>query len=82
MARGQYRLEGTQTFYYASRQKQWEVTYRDGRKTGVETYWGDDGRKQWERSYSAGGGWTGKIFDRAGRVSAESRWKGKILVEV
>ena len=80
-ARGQFRLEGTQTFYYPDRRKQWEVSYRQGRKTGVETYWGADGRKEWERSYAADGGWTWKIFDRGGRVTAESRWKGKELLE-
>jgi len=81
-ARGQYRLQGTQTFYYANRRKQWEVTYKDGRKQGVETFWGEDGRKQWERSYSAGGAWTWRIYDGSGRVMAESRWRGKELVEV
>lgn len=80
-ARGQYRLEGTQTFYYPDRQKQWEVTYRHGRKTGTETYWDAAGRKQWERDYQPDGVWTWKIFDRAGRLTAESRWKGKDLLE-
>jgi len=80
-ARGQYRLEGTQTFYYPDRRKQWEVTYEHGRKTGVETFWDADGRKQWERSYPRDGAWTWRIFDRSGSVTAESRWKGKNLVD-
>ncbi|MGO9259165.1 MAG: SUMF1/EgtB/PvdO family nonheme iron enzyme [Bryobacteraceae bacterium] len=80
-ARGQFRLEGTQTFYFPDRRKQWEVTYEHGRKTGVETFWDADGRKQWERSYQRDGAWTWKIFDRAGRVIAESLWKGKDLVD-
>jgi formylglycine-generating enzyme required for sulfatase activity len=80
-ARGQYRLQGTQTFYYPNHRKQWEVNYNQGRKTGVETYWDEDGRKRWERRYSSDGQWTWSIFDAAGKITAESRWKGKELIE-
>jgi formylglycine-generating enzyme required for sulfatase activity len=80
-AHGQFRLEGTQTFYCGDHRKQWEVSYLHGRKTGVETFWNEAGRKEWERSYAADGTWTWRVFDRAGRVAAESRWKGKDLVD-
>jgi hypothetical protein len=79
---GTYLLEGIQTFYYESGAKQWEATFRAGHKTGTETWWSEDGRKQWEWSHSADGGWTWKLFDPSGRVSAESRWKGKELLDV
>ena len=80
-ARGQYRLEGTQTFTYPDHRKQWEVTYQHGRKTGTETYWAANGAKQWERTYQPDGAWTWRIFDLVGRVTAESQWHGKDLLD-
>ncbi|HEY1496214.1 MAG TPA: SUMF1/EgtB/PvdO family nonheme iron enzyme [Candidatus Solibacter sp.] len=74
------RLEGRQMLAYANGNKHWEATYRAGRKTGVETWWRADGRKQWERTYADDGTWTWRLYDDAGRVTAESRWKGKDLV--
>ncbi|MHC4624376.1 MAG: hypothetical protein ACYS4W_10805, partial [Planctomycetota bacterium] len=44
---GRYLLHGTETWYYESGQKQYEVTYYNGNKVGDETYWGPDGVKQW-----------------------------------
>ena len=75
------RLEGRQTLAYANGTKQWEATFRAGRKTGLETWWHANGHKQWERSYADDGTWTWKLFDDAGRVTAESRWKAKDLVD-
>jgi formylglycine-generating enzyme required for sulfatase activity len=80
-AHGQYRLEGTQTFRYENGHKLWEVSYRHGRKTGVETQWNEDGSKRWERRYSPAGVWTWTIFAASGRVTAESRWNGKDLLD-
>jgi formylglycine-generating enzyme required for sulfatase activity len=57
-----------------------ESTERGARRTGVETGRSADGRKQWERTYT-GDTWTWKIFDTAGRVTAESRWRGKQLLD-
>ena len=74
-------MEGRQTFTYPNGQKQWDVTYNAGRKTGVETWWSDRGRKQWERAWADDGTWTWRLFDAAGRVTAESRWKGKDLLD-
>ncbi len=78
---GEYRLEGPQIFYYESGQKQWEATFQMGRRIGVETWWSDDGRKLWEKTYSRDGAWTWKLFDTAGRVTAESKWNGKTLLD-
>jgi hypothetical protein len=74
------RLEGRQALAYANGNKRWEATYRAGRKTGTETSWRADGRKQWERTYADDGTWTWRLYDDAGRVTAESRWKAKDLV--
>jgi formylglycine-generating enzyme required for sulfatase activity len=78
---GRYVLDGRQVFYYPNGQKQWESTYRSGRKTGVETWWNAAGAKQWERTFRADGTWVWRIYDAAGQVSAESRWQGKKLLD-
>jgi len=51
-------LDGRQTFAYPNGQRQWDVTYKVGRKTGLETWWREDGRKQWERAWANDGTWT------------------------
>ncbi|HUW19633.1 MAG TPA: SUMF1/EgtB/PvdO family nonheme iron enzyme [Sedimentisphaerales bacterium] len=43
---GRYLLHGTETWYYETGQKQYEVTYYNGRKVGDETYWSPEGVKQ------------------------------------
>ena len=80
-ADGRYRLEGPQVFYYENGRKQWEASFQGGRRVGVETWWNDAGRKLWERTYNADGEWTWKLYDAAGHVTAESRWKGKLLLD-
>jgi hypothetical protein len=51
-------------------------------KAGTEAYRRPDGSKQWERTYAEDGTWTWRIYDAAGKVTAESRWRGKTLLEV
>jgi formylglycine-generating enzyme required for sulfatase activity len=79
---GNYLLEGKQTFFYKTGRKQWEATFRAGRKAGTETLWRPDSSKQWERFYDAGGRWTWLIYDAAGQLKAQSHWLEKDLVEV
>jgi formylglycine-generating enzyme required for sulfatase activity len=79
---GNYLLDGKQTFYYDSGRKQWEATFRAGRKIGTETLWKPDGRKQWERTYEPGGRWTWLVYDAAGHLQAQSRWQEKYLMDV
>jgi len=74
-------LDGRQVFYYQNGQKEWEATFQSGRKTGVETWWNTVGAKQSERTYRADGTWTWRIYDSAGKVSAESRWQGKKMLD-
>jgi formylglycine-generating enzyme required for sulfatase activity len=78
---GNYRLQGKQTFYYENGFKHWESSYVAGKRTGTETYWGLDGKKRWERAFGADGPWTWRTFDRDGKVTAESKWNGKSLVD-
>jgi len=70
-----YLLQGVQTFYYQNGKKQWETSFRAGRREGTETWWDANGRKVWEKSYAAGGTWTWHYG------TAESRWKGKELLD-
>ncbi len=72
---------GAYVSLYPNQQKRWAVHYEQGRKTGLETLWAPDGHKLWEKNYGADGAWTWKVFDSDGHVTAESRWKGKDLVE-
>ncbi len=44
---GRYLLDGKETDLYGNGEKQHEVTYASGRKTGTETYWSADGQKIW-----------------------------------
>ena len=44
---GRYLLDGKETDLYANGEKQHEVTYASGRKTGAETFWSPDGKKLW-----------------------------------
>ena len=81
-ADGRYRLEGPQVFYYENGRRQWEASFQAGRRVGTETWWSDTGRKLWERTHKADGEWTWKLFDDAGHATAESRWKGKALMDV
>jgi hypothetical protein len=78
---GRRLLNGVQTFSYPNGGKQWAVSFKDGRRVGTETWWGLDGRKRWEKIYADDGVWTWRIFDRAGHVTAESKWKGKNLLD-
>jgi hypothetical protein len=78
---GHYLLQGRQVFYYENGRKQWESTYQAGTKIGAETWWSDTGAKKWDRTYSSDGTWDWRLFDTAGQVAAESRWKGKDLLD-
>jgi formylglycine-generating enzyme required for sulfatase activity len=78
---GKYRLEGRQTFYYFSGGKQWEATFRAGRRTGTETLWRANGSKVWEKIHEADGTWRWLVFDQSGKQTAESSWNGKDLIQ-
>jgi len=76
-----YLLDGVQTFKFPNGKKQWEATFKAGRRIGTETRWDNGGRKRWEKTWSGEGAWTWRIFDAQGRQTAESKWKGKDLID-
>lgn len=80
-AHGRHLLNGTETFRYPNGRKQWEVTFKEGRRTGTEALWTPDGKRCWEKTYRGGGEWTWRVFDKSGRQTAESTWKGKNLLD-
>jgi formylglycine-generating enzyme required for sulfatase activity len=74
-----YLLDGRQTFYYGDGRQQWEITFAAGHPVGTETFWDSSGHKQWEKIHAADSTWTWRLFDGGGRITHESRWKGKAL---
>ena len=78
---GRVLLEGAKVLYNESGKKQWTAQFHMGEKTGTEVFYRADGSKQWEKIYSAGDNWTWKQYDVAGKLTAESSWKNKTLVE-
>lgn len=78
---GRILLEGTKTLYDNAGRKQWIAQFHLGKKTGTEVFYRADGSKQWEKIYAPDGSWTWKLYDAAGKLTAESSWKGKTLAE-
>jgi hypothetical protein len=72
---GRYLLEGTETSFYESGQKQHEATYTSGQKTGTETYWAADGHKVWSWTFDGSNDhalWT--HYWNSGAKRIESAW--------
>jgi hypothetical protein len=72
---GRYLLDGEELDYYPSGQKQHQVTYANGRKTGDETFWSTDGKVawKWQRDLTANRGvWT--QYWPNGNKKSESTW--------
>jgi len=80
---GRFLLDGTEEWRYRNSQKQYEVTYKLGRKAGKETYWAPDGTVKWEWEHRDDGTsqWTqwwsaGNPQDASQRrKKAESTWR-------
>jgi hypothetical protein len=72
---GRYLLDGTETDFYDTGAKQYEVTYVNGRKTGEETFWSRDGKKLWSWQHDLENHhavWT--QFWPNGKKKIESNW--------
>lgn len=78
---GRILLDGPETFTYANGKPEWTMNFHLGQKIGDEIFYRADGSKEWDKSYS-GDSWVWRRFNSAGAVIAESKWKGKTLVEV
>jgi formylglycine-generating enzyme required for sulfatase activity len=78
---GEILLEGPQTFYYENGNKQWSANFHLGKKIGEEVFYRADGTRECVKSYGEDGAWTWRLFDAAGKQTAESHWRGKTLVD-
>ena len=78
---GRILLEGPQTFYFENGARQWTANFHLGRKTGDEIFYRANGSKEWVKTYGPDGAWTWRLFDEAGRQTAESHWRGKTLID-
>jgi hypothetical protein len=72
---GRYLLHGAKTCYYENSQKQWEVTYRLGRKLGKETYWSEDSKKVWSWQHHPDGMSTWTHWWPNGQKKSQSTWQ-------
>lgn len=72
---GRYLLNGVETWFYPTRAKQYEVTYKDGVKIGSESYWNPGGKKAWEWKHHPDGTATWLQYWDNGAKKHESHWK-------
>lgn len=72
---GRYLLNGTETWCFPDGQRQYQVQYALGRKTGLETLWRCDGSVQWEWDHSQDGVSRWTQWWENGTKKAESNWK-------
>jgi hypothetical protein len=77
---GRHLLDGKETWYYETGQKQWQANYEAGRKIGPETYWNRDGSTKWQRDHREDGtdAWT--VWGPDGKIKARSHWRNKHLL--
>jgi hypothetical protein len=75
-ASGRYLLNGRQVLYYPDGSKEYEVTWRDGRKEGLETWWKRDGTPVWQREHHGNGVSVWRQFWADGTKQRESTWRG------
>lgn len=74
---GQYLLDGPETWYYPNGAKQYEVTWKNGRKVGSEVYRDEAGRIRWEWVHE-GGVRTWKQYWASGKPRHVSTWKAGV----
>ncbi len=73
-ADGTFWLNGKQTAFYPAGQKQHEVTYRDGKKTGEESYWTDEGKLVWQWQHREDGTNVWTQWHSNEKKKSESSW--------
>ncbi len=72
---GRYLLHGMERRSCADGRKQYEVTYRLGRKIGTETLWRPDGSVEWQWRHDENGPSLWTQYWPNGRKKAESAWR-------
>lgn len=74
-ADGRWLLDGPETWYYPTGQKQREATYRHGYKVGRETYWDRDGQVLWTWDHHPDGRAVWTQFWSNGEKKSVSTWR-------
>src|ERR1700722_17446135 len=77
---GNYQLSGPEKWFTEDGKLQYEVTWRDGNKTGAEVYYSATGQKIWEWRHDPSGQATWTQYWSNGNKKHESTWKdGKCI---
>ena len=74
---GRYILDGEETWYYKNGNKQYEVSYLDGKKKGKETYWNENGIILWSWNHKIDGPSLWTTYWPNGEKKTESTWVNK-----
>ena len=74
---GRYLLHGEATCFFANGKRQWQASFKLGKKTGRESCWTADGQLLWTMDYGTDGmdRWT--HYWPNGQKKAESTWRNK-----
>lgn len=70
---GLYLLDGPESTYYPNGNKEYEVTYKSGRKIGPETFWAADGTRLWSWTHRPDTS-TWVHYWNNGKKRVESNW--------
>jgi antitoxin component YwqK of YwqJK toxin-antitoxin module len=73
---GRFSLEGTETHHYPSGGQKYEVTWKQGKKTGIESYWNRDGNIGWQWVHREDQSKTWTHYWPNGNKRLESNWQG------
>jgi formylglycine-generating enzyme required for sulfatase activity len=74
-ADGRFLLNGSETWTHPNGAKRYEVTYRDGIKSGRERYWAEDGHEIWEWEHRSDGVSLWTQFWPNGSRKHQSEWR-------
>ncbi len=72
---GRFVLSGDEAWYYPDGTKRYQVTWRDGMKTGLETYWLANGSKLFEWRHAGDGSSVWTQYWPNGKKKHESAWR-------
>jgi formylglycine-generating enzyme required for sulfatase activity len=75
---GRYELDGLERWYYKDGRKAYEVTYKDGDKTGLETYWSANGHIMWQWDHRADNHSVWTYYWPNGKKRQQSEWHGEV----
>ena len=73
---GRYLLDGTETWFYDTGQKQREAVYKLGKKSGTESFWSREGKLLWSWEYQGRGTAVWRQWWPNGQMKSESGWRG------